>query len=168
MARALPWLQRTFPSTVDARLYPNVVMRIRGTPARLEELFDGADDSIARRGAEGKWSAQEHAGHLIDLDRLHATRLDELLARKPVLTAADMANRATEEANHNARALADLLAEFRRERGALVAKLDALPAEAFELAARHPRLGTPMRLIDMLVFVAEHDDHHLARIFELR
>jgi hypothetical protein len=33
--------------------------------------------------------------------------------------------------------------------------------------ARHPRLGTPMRLIDLAYFVAEHDDHHLARLREL-
>jgi hypothetical protein len=31
----------------------------------------------------------------------------------------------------------------------------------------HPRLQQPMRLIDHALFVAEHDDHHLARITEL-
>jgi len=31
----------------------------------------------------------------------------------------------------------------------------------------HPRLRTPMRLLDHLHFVAEHDDHHLAKIREL-
>jgi hypothetical protein len=30
-----------------------------------------------------------------------------------------------------------------------------------------PRLQQPMRLVDRLYFVAEHDDHHLARIWEL-
>jgi hypothetical protein len=28
-------------------------------------------------------------------------------------------------------------------------------------------LRTPMRLVDHLYFVAEHDDHHLARIWDL-
>jgi hypothetical protein len=31
----------------------------------------------------------------------------------------------------------------------------------------HPRLKQPMRLVDHLYFAAEHDDHHLARIWEL-
>jgi hypothetical protein len=31
----------------------------------------------------------------------------------------------------------------------------------------HPRLKQPMRLVDHLFFVAEHDDHHLALIREL-
>ena len=30
--------------------------------------------------------------------------------------------------------------------------------------ALHPRLETPMRMMDLFYFVAEHDDHHLARI----
>jgi hypothetical protein len=33
--------------------------------------------------------------------------------------------------------------------------------------AVHPRLGAPMRLIDHALFVADHDDHHLAAITEL-
>jgi hypothetical protein len=37
----------------------------------------------------------------------------------------------------------------------------------FARAIPHPRLKTPMRLVDHLYFVAEHDDHHLARIREL-
>jgi hypothetical protein len=28
-------------------------------------------------------------------------------------------------------------------------------------------MKTPMRLVDHLYFAAEHDDHHLARIWEL-
>ena len=31
----------------------------------------------------------------------------------------------------------------------------------------HPRLKTPMRTMDLFLFVVEHDDHHLARISEL-
>jgi hypothetical protein len=31
----------------------------------------------------------------------------------------------------------------------------------------HPRLKEPMRLVDHLFFVAEHDDHHLAWIWKL-
>ena len=40
-----------------------------------------------------------------------------------------------------------------------------LPNDDFE--AWHPRLDRPMRVIDLAIFAAEHDDHHLARITEL-
>ncbi|MBE3135108.1 MAG: DinB family protein, partial [Acidobacteria bacterium] len=31
----------------------------------------------------------------------------------------------------------------------------------------HPRLNQRIRLLDLMVFAAEHDDHHLARLSEL-
>jgi hypothetical protein len=42
-----------------------------------------------------------------------------------------------------------------------------LRAEEFNRSLLHPRLKQPMRLVDHLYFVAEHDDHHLARIWEM-
>jgi hypothetical protein len=38
----------------------------------------------------------------------------------------------------------------------------------FGRVAIHPRLNKPMRLTDHLFFVAEHDDHHLAHISQLK
>jgi hypothetical protein len=33
---------------------------------------------------------------------------------------------------------------------------------------KRPRLNQMIRVIDLAFFIAEHDDHHLARINELR
>jgi hypothetical protein len=79
-----------------------------------------------------------------------------------------VSNRRTWAAEHNARTVAAVLAEFRERRGQTVARLEALPGEAFGRTARHPRLGQAMRLADLLFFQAEHDDYHLARISDLR
>jgi hypothetical protein len=49
----------------------------------------------------------------------------------------------------------------------LVDRVAGLDAALFARSIPHPRLKTPMRLVDHLYFVAEHDDHHLARIWEL-
>ena len=49
----------------------------------------------------------------------------------------------------------------------LVARLEDLDEAGVERSSQHPRLGQPMRVIDMAIFAAEHDDHHLARIGEL-
>ena len=51
--------------------------------------------------------------------------------------------------------------------GRIVAQLEALSSADFSRTARHPRLQQPMRIVDMLLFHAEHDDYHLARIREL-
>jgi hypothetical protein len=47
-----------------------------------------------------------------------------------------------------------------------VNKLLSLDDNQLLNASLHPRLKTPMRVIDLAYFVAEHDDHHLARVRE--
>jgi hypothetical protein len=83
------------------------------------------------------------------------------------LTPTDLNNQKTDHANYNLRLLEQILAEFRTARGNLLKRVDQLDSSLFARAIPHPRLKTPMRLIDHLYFVAEHDDHHLARIWEL-
>jgi DinB superfamily len=83
------------------------------------------------------------------------------------LTPTDLANRKTDQANHNARSLEQILADFRAARETLLHRVDELEPSLFSRAIPHPRLRTPMQLMDHLYFVAEHDDHHLARIWEL-
>jgi len=45
--------------------------------------------------------------------------------------------------------------------------LENIPEELIFRFSLHPRLKTPMRTMDLFLFVADHDDHHLARITEL-
>ena len=108
---------------------------------------------------------QEHCGHLGDLDKeLFLRRLEEYAQGAKALTAADMENRLTEEARHNERPFAAVLAGVREARQAVIARLERFEAADFARVAIHPRLGCPMRLVDLLFFQAEHDDYHLARI----
>ncbi len=162
------WIDRHFTFNLPEDLFPIVVERLRGTPARIEDKVRSlSSEALTRRNGDS-WSIQEHIGHLLDLDELHDGRLDDFLAGAPVLRAADMTNRKTHEADHNRLLIADLLAGFRRERERFVARLDAWEPEFVSLTALHPRLQQPMRVIDMAFFTAEHDDHHLARMTELR
>jgi uncharacterized damage-inducible protein DinB len=81
---------------------------------------------------------------------------------------ADLENRATWDAGHNARRLEEIVSEFRDERGRLVDKLSALTQAQLAMTSLHPRLEQPMTVVDLCFFVAEHDDHHLATITALR
>jgi hypothetical protein len=98
---------------------------------------------------------------------LWLARLDDYDARRERLTPADLTNRKTHDAGHNARPIGALLSSFRRDRERLVARLDELEEGRWGQSALHPRLETPMRVLDHAFFVAEHDDHHMARIREL-
>ena len=167
MSQVPIWFERKFEFTFPVELLPNLNARLRGTPARLEETLRGRSNEILIGKPREKWSAQEHAGHLLDLEPLWLARLGDYLAARDRLTAADLTNRKTHEANHNARPLEQILTEFRAEREQLLRRVDELDAALFAHAITHPRLNKPMRLVDHLYFVAEHDDHHLAIIWEL-
>ena len=161
------WFERKFEFSFPVELYPNLLPRLRGTPARLEEVLRGRSDQLLIEKPQDKWSAQEHAGHLLDLETLWLARVGDYLAGSALLTVADLKNRKTDQANHNARPLEQILTEFRTARERLLKRVDELDAALFSRSIPHPRLKTPMRLVDHLYFVAEHDDHHLARIGEL-
>ena len=167
MTSVSPWFARTFEVTVPVDQYPNVVIRLRGTPAHLEELVRDLPDRVRTATTDGKWSAQEHAGHLADLEPLWRARVEDFRSERDLLTVADLSNRKTHQANHNARPLADILGEFRAARLRLVDALSLLEPVHVARSLVHPRLNQRMRLIDHLQFVAEHDDHHLAMIWEL-
>jgi uncharacterized damage-inducible protein DinB len=167
MSQVPIWFERKFEFSFPVELHPNLSARLRGTPARLEETLRGRSPKILIGKAEEKWSAQEHAGHLLDLEPLWLARVGDYVAGSDQLTVADLKNRKTEEANHNARPLEQILAEFRAAREKLLTRVDELDPPLFARTIPHPRLKTPMRLVDHLYFVAEHDDHHLARMWEL-
>ena len=161
------WFERKFQFTLPADQLPYICVRLRGAPARLEEMSRAAPREALVRKPEGKWSAQEHAGHLLDLEPLWMARIDDLLAGGEVLTVADLTNRKTDEANHNSRLLSEILSEFRAARLRLLDRIESFEPALFARTMLHPRLRQPMRLVDHLHFVAEHDDHHLATIWDL-
>jgi uncharacterized damage-inducible protein DinB len=161
------WFERKFEFSFPVDLLPNLCARLRGTSARLEDVLCGRSHRILIGKQRDKWSAQEHAGHLLDLEPLWLARVNDYVTGSDQLTVADLTNRKTHEANHNDRQLEEILTEFRKAREKLLKRLDELDASLFAFAIPHPRLQTLMRLVDHLYFVAEHDDHHLARIWKL-
>lgn len=168
MVERTEWIKRQFAFELPLWMYPNVVERVRGTPARLEDLTRSLAREILTRRDRDKWSIQEQAGHLLDLEPLGMNRLDDFEAGCETLVAADMENRKTDDANHNANTIENILAAFRKERMEFVRRLDAYDEAFVQRMALHPRLNVKIRVLDLAFFIAEHDDHHLARISELK
>lgn len=161
------WFDRKFELSYPVQLLPSLCARLRGTAARLEELVRRRSHASLTAKSCGKWSAQENAGHLVDLERLWLARVGDYAAGSNRLSPADLTNRRTTDAGHDLRPVEEILRDFRAERELLMKHVDGLDASLFLSAIPHPRLQTPMRLADHLSFVAEHDDHHLARIWTL-
>jgi hypothetical protein len=104
---------------------------------------------------------------LLDLEPLWTARVDDYITEASQLTVADLSNRKTHDAQHNRHPIDKILADFRSARSRLMSRVEMIAPAIFARASLHPRLKTPMRLVDHLYFVAEHDDHHLAHIWEL-
>ena len=168
MVARVEWFKRQFAFEPPIEMFANVAERVRGTPARLEDLTRSLSREVLTRRDGDKWSIQEQAGHLLDLEELWLKRLDDFEAGHDALSAADLTNRKTHEANHNANTIESILGSFRKERMEFVRRLDSYDEELVQRTGLHPRLNTRIRVIDHIFFVAEHDDHHLARISELK
>jgi hypothetical protein len=161
------WFDRKFDFSFSVKMLPNICTRLRGTTSRLQDMLRGRTRDVLTRKTQSKWSLLEETGHLLSLEPLWLARVEDYVAGRAELTAADLKNQATDEANYNSQGLEEILGEFWMARGQLLDRVNGLDAAVLSRAIAHPRLKVPMRLVDHLYFVAEHDDHHLARIWEL-
>jgi uncharacterized damage-inducible protein DinB len=162
------WFDRKFDLGLGPDAAPELIERLRRAPGRLASAVRGLPPEVLTRRIEGKWSIQENAGHLFDLESLWDHRLENYDQAAAELHPADLENRRTHEAAHNDRPIADILAEFSAARLRLVERLARMTSADLARTALHPRLQQPMSVVDLCFFVAEHDDHHLRTIEELK
>lgn len=162
------WFDRSFELGLGADAAPELLDRLAATPDRLAEAVSGLTTAVLTQRREDKWSIQENAGHLLDLESLWDKRLDDYDAGATELYPADLENRRTHEAAHNDRSISDILDDFASVRGRIVDRLARMGPDELVRTALHPRLRQPMSVVDLCFFVAEHDDHHLRTIAELR
>lgn len=166
MIALTPWFQRRFNFDFPVGIFPVIFSRLEGSIFRLRALLQNADEKRCSQNKNG-WSVKEHIGHLYDLEDLWWKRLNDFQENKPILTIADLNNTKTKEARHNEKKLEALLLDFTGERQKILETVYGFEKEMLSRTSVHPRLNQPMRLIDSLYFVAEHDDHHIAAIADL-
>lgn len=154
----LKWTDRKFNFDFPASMMPIILVRLKGTTARLEEMTRNVPDEKLKARPGSGWSVKEHIGHLIDLEALHEGRIEDYRNNLPLLRMADMSNEKTYSAGHNSKNCRDLIAELKTVRSHFIHNLKTLKPDQ---SSQHPRLKQPMRVVDMAFFVAEHDDHHL-------
>ena len=164
MITQTPWFERKFEFSFQVGLYPVIVERLRGTLLQLEGMLKNIPEEELITKRDGKWSVKEVVGHLYDLEELWSGRIDDFLDHKETLRVTDLSNTKTTEANHNAKPVTWLFGRFSTSRYELIKKIENFDEVTASLTALHPRLKQPMRLIDSLFFVAEHDDHELTKI----
>ena len=167
MISQTPWFERKFDFNFPVGLFPVILERLRGTLLQLGMMMKNISEEKASHKDGKHWSIKEQVGHLYDLEELWYGRIEDFLSGKETLLAADMSNAKTEQANHNSRSLPELMKQFFDARNKLITKVENIDEATAAITALHPRLQKPMRLVDSLFFVSEHDDHHLTKIREL-
>lgn len=166
--KKVKWTKRIFTFDLDNSLFPNIIERLRGGPIRAEHLAKELPHGVLIQNDGTKWSIQENIGHLQDLESLWMIRVNEIINKVPVLTDWERSNKKTFLAQHNEKNLEAILSEFKNNRTAIIEKLEKLDPSLLTNTSLHPRLNKLIRIIDLIYFIAEHDDHHLAEISRIK
>ncbi len=161
------WFDRKFDFSFEQNIFPSIIERLKKTPFLLKDKINKMPTTHLTIKRNGKWSIQENIGHLIDLEPIWQGRLEDILNNKVELRSVDLENKKTELALHNEKNIDKLIEDFLNIRLLTINKLHKLTEKEVYKYALHPRLKTPMRTMDLFLFVAEHDDYHLSRINEL-
>lgn len=166
MVEQTRWIDRKFNFDFPLGVFPCILERLRFTPLRIKQLTSEIDNKVLSHEPNGKWSIKEHVGHLATVEQLWEKRVTQFLDREKELVAADMSNQKTVDANFNYWEIQKLVERFSTVRKNFIDRLEPLTETEVGLTALHPRLNKPMRLIDLVYFVAEHDDNELALMYQ--
>lgn len=163
----IKWFDRKFNFEASQNIFPSIIERLSGTPLRLEHKIKLINPAIRTVRPNDTWSIHENIGHLTDLESLWQGRFEDIRNGALELRPTDLQNSKTDQANHNSKAIEELVAEFNQARQHTLRLIENIDETLIFKSALHPRLKTPMRTMDLFLFVAEHEDHHLARITEI-
>lgn len=161
------WFERKFDFSFGLDEYPAIYKRLQQAPDILSNIVLNKPDNILSHQPEGKWSVKEHAGHLSILEPLWRKRLIDIIEKKPTLTPTDLDNNATSQAGFNNYDITALVQKFAEERKQTLLLLDSINISDHLHTSLHPRMQQPMRMIDILYFTVEHDEHHMGVIKEI-
>jgi len=163
----IKWFDRKFNFAFEQNIFPSIIERLSGTLLRLEYKQHLINPAILKNKINNTWSILENVGHLIDLEPLWQGRFEDIRNGKEEMRPTDLQNTATDLAKHNDHSFQELADKFKMVRAQTISMIQGINEEIIFKSALHPRLRTPMRTIDLFLFVAEHDDHHLARITKI-
>lgn len=165
--KRIKWFDRKFDFQFGMEVFPGLLERLEKSADKFREIISGIPEQELNCKPDGKWSVKEHIGHLWVLELLWQKRFAEIKERKTEMSPADLNNTATNEALFNQYTIEKIINDFEQERQNTVRFLKNFNEADFQRSLYHPRLKQPMRIIDLMYFVAEHDEHHLESITQI-
>ena len=133
----------------------------------LAAVAGRSDESLAAQPAPGEWSARQTLEHLLFAEGLFAERIGRLLdedepnlSARAVWAETPASDEGTVATESSASELAAQIAELR---SATLARLRALPAEAWERAGSHPEWGR-VTVTTQASYFGRHTASHMAQL----
>jgi FMN phosphatase YigB (HAD superfamily) len=138
---------------------------LKSTPAAMETISRGLDAARwATRPAPEQWSLIEIFCHLRDVDQeVNLPRIEKIVTENNPFVQGINSDTWADERGYIHENGPTGLQEFINARMHLVERLASLPAEAWQLTARHAIFG-PTRLLELISFIATHDQSHIRQI----
>ena len=161
------WIDHNFNLGIAVGWSKNIMSRLVYTEILLKHYVKNLTNGQLAQRTDNHWSIKEHIGHLSDLESLWLNRFEQFEQGLPELVAADMANQKTEKSNHNVLDIEVLIENFKINRQILLNKVKLFSEKTQNHMAFHPRIKTMMKPVDLLFFIAEHDNHHITSIIEI-
>jgi hypothetical protein len=158
----IQWFNRVFTFGAPRGMLPFYLERLDGTIARVEKKVKGVSEVVLSTRLDNKWSIKENIGHLAEVDEIAGKRISEMIS-----AISPMSPAVFEPRPYHEWPIAKVLAYFRENRMRNVDLYATLTADELEKSSEHPRLKMRMTPVDLALFDAEHDDHHLVRINEI-
>ena len=158
----LQWFNRVFSFGAPKGMLPFYLERLQGTIVRVEAKVKGISEEVLSRRLDNKWSVKENIGHLAEVDEIAGKRIGEMIAGISPMSPAVFEPRPYHEWP-----ISQVLNYFRKNRIANIDRYSKLTLDEIEKSSEHPRLKVRITPVDLALFDAEHDDHHLVRINEI-
>lgn len=150
---------------VDAITEGNVLEVLAEQTEEVQQLFDGLDDAQAlHRYADGKWSAQEVLGHLVDGERIFGVRALCFARGEQQSLPGFEENDYVAAAKFDDRPLDSILDEWQALRIANLLMFQSFDDEAWQRSGTAN--NTPITVNALAWIIAGHVRHHLHILHE--
>jgi hypothetical protein len=158
----LRWFDRVFNFGAPQGMLPFYLERLEGTIVRIEKKVEGISEEVLSNRLDNKWSVKENIGHLAEVDEIAGKRINEMISGVSPMSPAVF-----EPKPYHEWPISKVIQFFRENRTRTVERYATLASDELNKSSEHPRLKVSMTPIDLALFDAEHDDHHLVRINEI-
>jgi uncharacterized damage-inducible protein DinB len=148
--------------------HTRIVRRLRDQAEEVKRLTGGlADEALARRVVEGKWSLKELAGHLWRVQQVFEGRLDAMLASENPALASWNPDHDPDFDRILEKSAPEVVESFLAARAAFLDRVLGLSPAEWHRPARHPDFPN-YDVHFMLDYLAHHEAHHLYQMYTRR